>query len=96
GGVPQQVVVPAADADFGWDVVDATGWTTSQLREAVDEAARHTFDLSNEIPLYARLFRVTGDEHVLAAVVHHIAADAWSITPLVTDLGVAYVSRRAG
>nr|WP_272940664.1 non-ribosomal peptide synthetase [Mycobacteroides abscessus] len=96
GGVPQQVVVPAADADFGWDVVDATGWTTSQLREAIDEAARHTFDLSNEIPLYARLFRVTGDEHVLAAVVHHIAADAWSITPLVTDLGVAYVSRRAG
>ncbi|SKH62683.1 D-alanine--poly(phosphoribitol) ligase, subunit 1 [Mycobacteroides abscessus subsp. bolletii] len=96
GGVPQQVVVPAADAHFGWDVVDATGWTTSQLREAIGEAARHTFDLSNEIPLYARLFRITGDEYVLAAVVHHIAADAWSITPLVTDLGVAYVSRRAG
>ena len=64
--------------------------------EAIDTAARHTFDLATEIPLRARLFRVAEDEHVLVGVAHHIAADGWSITPLVADLGVAYASRCAG
>ena len=30
-GIPQQLVVPAERADFGWDVVDATGWSASRL-----------------------------------------------------------------
>src|SRR6185312_2997901 len=25
-GIPQQLVIPAEEADFGWQVVDATGW----------------------------------------------------------------------
>ena len=95
-GIPRQLVVPAERADFGWDVIDATGWPESRLDEAIDAAARYTFDLATEIPLRARLFRVADDEHVLVAVVHHIAADGWSITALVRDLGVAYASRCAG
>ena len=95
-GIPQQLVVPAERADFGWQIVDATGWPASRLGEAIGTAARHPFDLATEIPLRARLFRVADDEHVLVAVVHHIAADGWSITPLVRDLGVAYASRCAG
>ena len=94
-GIPRQLVVAPERADFGWDVVDATGWPASRLGEAIDTAARHPFDLATEIPLRARLFRVTDDEHVLVATVHHIAADGWSITPLVGDLGVAYASRCA-
>ena len=95
-GIPRQLVVPAERADVGWDVVDATGWSAERLGEAVKEAAGHSFDLTAEIPLRARLFRVADDEHVLVGVVHHIAADGWSITPLVADLGVAYADRCAG
>ena len=95
-GIPRQLVVPAEQADFGWQVVDATGWSESRLTEAIGGEANHPFDLATEIPLRARLFRVADDEHVLVAVVHHIAADGWSITPLVNDLGVAYASRCAG
>ncbi len=95
-GIPQQLVVPPERADFGWDVVDATGWSAAQLNEAAGDAVRYTFDLATEIPLRATLFRLAEDEHVLVAVLHHIAADGWSITPLVGDLGVAYASRCAG
>ena len=58
-GIPQQLVVSAERAEFGWQVVDATGWPADRLDEAIDAAARHTFDLATEIPLRARLFRVS-------------------------------------
>ncbi|WP_155762039.1 non-ribosomal peptide synthetase, partial [Mycobacterium intracellulare] len=95
-GTPQQMVIPREEVDFGWQIIDATGWSESRLSEAVKATACHTFDLATEIPLRARLFRVADDEHVLVAVVHHIAADGWSITALVRDLGLAYASRYAG
>ncbi|HTQ19128.1 non-ribosomal peptide synthetase, partial [Mycobacterium sp.] len=95
-GIPRQLVVPAGRAEFGWDVVDATGWPDGRLDEAIGTAVRCTFDLATQIPLQARLFRVAEDEHVLVAVVHHIAADGWSINVLVRDLGVAYAARCAG
>ncbi|MFI5510326.1 non-ribosomal peptide synthase/polyketide synthase, partial [Mycobacterium sp. NPDC051804] len=95
-GTPQQVVVPVGDADFGWHVVDGSGWSDGELKRAIDTAAGHPFDLAAEIPLRATLLRLNDVEHVLVAVVHHIAADGWSITPLVADLGVAYAARRDG
>ncbi|HEX7823357.1 MAG TPA: amino acid adenylation domain-containing protein, partial [Mycobacterium sp.] len=95
-GTPQQVVVPVERADLGWDVIDASRWSPGQLREALENAARATFDLAVDIPVRAHLFRVADDDHVLVAVVHHIAADGWSLRPLVNDLGVAYASRCAG
>ncbi|WP_231996895.1 condensation domain-containing protein, partial [Mycobacterium scrofulaceum] len=95
-GTPRQVVVEAERADFGWRVVDASGWPAGRLQGAIETAARHTFDLATEMPLYAALFRVAADRHVLVAVAHHVAADGWSLAPLVRDLGVAYASRCGG
>ncbi|OBF13599.1 non-ribosomal peptide synthetase [Mycobacterium sp. ACS4331] len=95
-GIPHQVVVPAEDADFGWSVIDVAGCSDGELAEAVREAARCTFDLSTEIPLRATLFRRTPDRHVLVGVVHHIAADGWSLMPLISDLADAYQARQQG
>ncbi|CPZ27241.1 Probable non-ribosomal peptide synthetase PstA [Mycobacteroides abscessus] len=90
------MVMPAGGAEPGWEVVDAGDWSVGQLQEAIDETSRHAFDLSAEIPLKAALFRVADNEHALVVVVHHIAADGWSIAPLMADLGTAYTSRCAG
>ena len=95
-GVPRQLVVAVEQADFGWQVVDARGWSQDRLGQALEEMVRHSFKLATEIPLRARLFRVSEDEHVLVAVAHHIAADGWSVTPLMADLGVAYTRRCVG
>ena len=89
-GVPRQLVLAPEDADFGWEVVDADGWSPARLQDAVADTARRSFDLEAEIPLSAKLFRVSVDEHLLVGVLHHIAADGWSIVPLVRDLGQAY------
>ncbi|MCV7400713.1 amino acid adenylation domain-containing protein, partial [Mycobacterium fragae] len=95
-GVPQQLVIPAERAQLGFEVVDATEWSASQLHAGVEEAFRYSFDLATEIPLRAKLFRIADQEHVLVVAVHHIAADGWSLNVLAVDACVAYGARSAG
>src|SRR6185312_466020 len=37
-GTPRQVVVPVERADFGWQIIDASGWSESRLGEAINAA----------------------------------------------------------
>ena len=95
-GVPQQRIVAVGEADFGWGVIDASRWSATQLGDGVGVVARYAFDLATEIPVRARLFTVADGEHVLVLTMHHIAADGWSLTPLLRDLSTAYGARCAG
>ncbi|MFF2113555.1 amino acid adenylation domain-containing protein [Rhodococcus koreensis] len=54
------------------------------------------FDVREQPPLRAGLFELTPREHVLACVIHHIAADGWSLALLARDLVAAYTARAAG
>ncbi|MFI2076598.1 amino acid adenylation domain-containing protein [Streptomyces triculaminicus] len=60
------------------------------------EAVRHCFDLAAEPPLRATLFSDGGDRHTLLLLLHHIAGDGASTTPLACDLAAAYAARAAG
>ncbi len=55
-----------------------------------------SFDLTREPPFRAVLRAEAPDEHVLLLQLHHIAADGWSMGPLVADLAEAYTARRDG
>ncbi len=88
-----QVVLDAGDVPLDLtpialpeDAVDA------HLRAFVDSG----FDVSVDAPIRSRLYRVGPESHVLALVVHHIAADAWSLTPLIRDTMTAYQARLDG
>ncbi|MFD9729133.1 amino acid adenylation domain-containing protein, partial [Streptomyces sp. NPDC059072] len=92
---------PDTDGRARQEIVDAESvrvdLPVSALSEdAVRAAARRGFDLASELPLRAELFRLSDEEHVLLLVVHHIAADGWSVGPLGADLARAYEARRAG
>ena len=63
---------------------------------ALAEEARRGFDLRSELPWRALLLAISPSEHVLMIVLHHIAADGWSMGVLARDLGTAYAARRAG
>ncbi|WP_425549235.1 amino acid adenylation domain-containing protein, partial [Allokutzneria multivorans] len=88
-GQPYQVVIDADEAKIEWTVGEATA-------DALDTAARQGFDLASQLPVRASLFRVSPTESVLLLLLHHIAADGWSMRPLAHDLGTAYTARVGG
>ncbi|MFD3702175.1 amino acid adenylation domain-containing protein [Nocardia sp. NPDC058658] len=85
-GMPSQRVLDAVEVPF------TETDNPADLDTAVTTAARYGFDLSGEIPIRADVFR-NGDESVLVLLIHHIAGDGWSLTPLLRDLSVAYSAR---
>ncbi|MFW3476808.1 amino acid adenylation domain-containing protein [Streptomyces microflavus] len=60
------------------------------------EAVRYCFDLAAEPPLRTVLFSVSPAHHTLLLLLHHIAGDGASTTPLARDLATAYTARVAG
>ncbi|MEU2396021.1 amino acid adenylation domain-containing protein [Streptomyces sp. NPDC007369] len=92
-GVPYQVVLSASQAHPALPVVELD---ENRLAEVLAEAARRGFDLAAEPPVRAELYALAPDRHVLLVVVHHIAADGWSMGPLTGDLAAAYEARCRG
>ncbi|MCS0603436.1 amino acid adenylation domain-containing protein [Streptomyces sp. LP11] len=83
---PDEVTAPLTVADV----------TETELPDRISEESAHLFDLATELPLHAALLTVSPARSVLVLVVHHIASDGWSTTPLMRDLGTAYTARAEG
>ncbi|KWT61107.1 hypothetical protein ADL21_14980 [Streptomyces albus subsp. albus] len=92
-GEPYQVVLPAHEAAPELSV--RAGAASELAGTLVAETAR-PFDLRTEPPLRATLFTLGERSRLLLLVVHHIAADGWSMGPLTRDLSRAYTARLRG
>ncbi|MFJ6381596.1 amino acid adenylation domain-containing protein [Kitasatospora sp. NPDC092039] len=83
-GTPYQRILPPSAIELH----DGAG----ELAEAV----RYAFDLATEPPLRTTLFAEGPERHTLLLLLHHIASDGASTTPLLRDLAAAYTARTAG
>ncbi|GAA4548882.1 amino acid adenylation domain-containing protein [Amycolatopsis samaneae] len=98
GDEPAQIVDPPGAVDFV--LVDFSG-EAGELRykrtlDDVRRLALTPIDLRTEHPMRIRLFRLAEDDHVLAAVFHHIACDAASYGILVTEVSAGYRAALSG
>ncbi|MFI5783168.1 amino acid adenylation domain-containing protein [Nocardia sp. NPDC051570] len=98
---PLRTVFPAGDrsprqrvlGDGEWKfALPVTYCSAGERDERLAEMARVSFDLEHDLPIRCELL-CTDDETVLLLVLHHVAADGWSITPLARDIGRAYTAR---
>ncbi|GAA1374840.1 non-ribosomal peptide synthetase [Streptomyces beijiangensis] len=92
-GTPEQRILPAAEAQVPFRVVDVAADAVDEAMAAVVGAG---FELDTDLPLRTTVFRVSATEHVLVFVFHHIAADGASMAPFMRDLLSAYAARRQG
>lgn len=94
GGTPVQVVHPALVLEL--PIVDLQRLPASQRDGALmDLAAREAgrpFDLEAGPLLRATLFRCGPRDHLLLLVVHHIAADGWSLGLILGELTAIYTA----
>ncbi|MFH8800951.1 condensation domain-containing protein [Streptomyces sp. NPDC017936] len=70
--------------------------TTAELPALIQRTTHHTFDLTREPPLRTRLHTDEHGHQTLILLLHHIAADGWSLDRLLDDLNTAYTARTQG
>ncbi len=61
-----------------------------QVEQLAIKEAYKPFDLARDSMLRVKMWQVTQQEYVLLLVIHHIAADGWSIGVLIRELSAHY------
>ncbi len=77
-----------------WDmeIVDGRAYTNNRelLDRFLQEKTDEPFVLAKDFMLRAHLIYLNEDEHILLITIHHIAADAWSMAIIVSEVAALY------
>ncbi|MEM7028219.1 MAG: amino acid adenylation domain-containing protein [Chloroflexota bacterium] len=95
--IPSQIVKAIDERDFDLITIDLRHMQAAErlksLADQVQQAALMSFDLSQNWPIRVYLFQLEKNVSVLLLVLHHIAADHWSMRILAQDLAAFYKAR---
>ncbi|REK80096.1 amino acid adenylation domain-containing protein, partial [Rhodococcus erythropolis] len=92
-GVGYQRILPLRDAGVQLLPVDIA---EADLDAAVVDFIGTGFDVRSHVPLRAKLLRIADDDFMVVIVVHHIAADGFSMGPMTRDVMISYEARSRG
>ena len=97
-GQPRQIIQPSVTVPF--HVIDLDG-TPEAERERIArgmaiEEARRPFQLEEAPVIRVTVYRLRPDEHLMIAVIHHIASDRWSMGVLMREVAAHYEGFRKG
>ncbi|HKV39263.1 MAG TPA: amino acid adenylation domain-containing protein, partial [Blastocatellia bacterium] len=93
-GIVRQRAGSATEVCFS--LRDASEWSRDVLNDQVAEEASRPFDLENGPVFRVTLYRRAADLYVLLIAVHHIVADFWSLSILMSELGKLYRRYESG
>ncbi|MEU8620491.1 amino acid adenylation domain-containing protein [Streptomyces sp. NPDC048623] len=93
-GVPAARV--AAPAPVPVELVELPEGDVAEAERQVCERVSLPFDLAAGAPLRVSMLRLGARDHVLCLVVHHIAADGWSLRIIGNELSALYAARAEG
>ena len=91
-GAPKQVITEARPVDFRTTDLSAIA-AAARKEEAyklLRDDARRPFNLSSDLMLRATLLKLEAEEHIFLAVLHHIAADGWSLGVFFREFSALY------
>ena len=84
------------DANISLEIIDAKGWSRAELTGHVQTVWQRPFDLLQDLPVRAYLFRHASDSHTLALTYHHIVTDGWSHRLVSEELPLLYEAAARG
>jgi len=90
---PEAVVTP--QEAWQLQIEEMAGMDPQVLATTLEAASRRPFDLATDKPLRTILYRDHTSAHLLV-VIHHIAADMWSLGIFLRELATAYTALAAG
>ena len=91
-GVGYQKICDADEWRLQYVPQDETRAKGMDTREYIEELISRPFDLSKDLMLRVTLIEVSHQNHILVAIMHHIAADGWSLSIVVRELAELYRS----